>query len=168
MTFLETQRLILRQVRPEDADVMFDYRSNEICARYQRDQVKDLEGIRALVEKRREDMLTTQANALIAVALKGSGEMVGEIVVMPNEGCISLGYTFSYRHHRKGYAYEALSALTDLLHEQTPDWEFISFVEPENVASIGLLKKLGYEDLGYIEKLESLAFGKWLGEDPLR
>ncbi len=167
MTFLETDRLLLRQVRPEDANVMFDYRNNETCAKYQRDQTKDLEGIRRLVEKRCDDVLSINANTLIAVALKETGEMVGEIVVMPNDGCISLGYTFCYRHHRKGYAFEALSALTDSLHVQYPGWEFISFVEPENKASIGLLEKLGYENLGYIERLDSYAFGKWTGENPL-
>lgn len=167
MTFLETERLVLRQIKPEDAQIMYDYRNNEICAKYQRGQTKDWEGIVQLVEKRQKDILSTDAPAMVAVALKQTDEMVGEIVVMPNDGAISLGYTFSYRHHRKGYAYESLSALTGLLHGRYPEWEFISFVEPENAASIALLKKLGYEDLGYIPKLKSQAFGKWLGENPL-
>ena len=38
MIFLETERLLLRNTRPEDAKVMFDYRNNELCARYQRGQ----------------------------------------------------------------------------------------------------------------------------------
>ena len=32
---------------------------------------------------------------MVAVALKDTDEMVGEIVVMPEDGTISLGYTFS-------------------------------------------------------------------------
>jgi RimJ/RimL family protein N-acetyltransferase len=88
--------------------------------------------------------------------------MVGEIVVMPKDGAISLGYTFSYRHHRKGYAYEALSALIEVLHERFPEWEFICFTEPENEASMALLRKLGYKDLGYSEKKTSQVFGKFL------
>lgn len=167
MTFLETDRLRLRQVRIEDVPIMFDYRNNEICARYQRGQTKDLDGIRDLVQRRLNDALGVEANCLIAVALKETDEMIGEIVVMPNDDCFSLGYTFSYRHHRKGYAFEALSALTDLLHERYPDWEFISFTDPENVPSMNLLKKLGYKDLGYVPQLTSQAFGKWTKENPL-
>ncbi len=167
MTFLETERLILRQVREEDAPIIFDYRNNERCARYQRGQTKDWEGIVELLRKRRDDFLSVENNAMVAVALKETGELVGEIVVMPNDGAISLGYTFSYRHHRKGYAFEALSALTEHLHERYPQWEFISFVEPENEASMALLRKLGYQDLGYIAKIDSNVFGKWLGENPL-
>ncbi len=167
MTFMETQRLVLRQLTSPDAGIMFDYRNNEQCAKYQRDQVKDRDRICALVQRHSQDILSVEANSIVAVAMKDTGEMVGEIVVMPNDGCISLGYTFSYRHHRKGYAYEALFALTEYLHETYPEWEFISFVEPENIASRKLLEKLGYQDMGYIPKLTSHAYGKWLGENPL-
>ena len=165
MIFLESERLILRYVLPEDAAVMFDYRNNEICARYQRGQTKDLPGIKELVAQRAGDTLTDEDNSLVAVTLKDTGEMVGEIVVMPNDGCFTLGYTFSYRHHRKGYAFEALTALTELLHEQYPEMEFISFTDPENMPSRKLLEKLGYTDLGYVEKITSNVYGKWLKED---
>ena len=162
MVFLETQRLTLRNVAPRDADVMFDYRNHEACARYQRGQTKDYAGIRELIEKRKGDLLSTENPALIAVSLRDTDEQIGEIVVMPNEDTFSLGYTFSYRHHRRGYAFEALAALTELLHGRYPTWEFISFTHPDNQASRGLLLKLGYRDLGYIPSMESQAFGKWI------
>ena len=164
MIFLETKRLLLRNICPEDAAIMFDYRNNEICARYQRGQTKDLPGIKVLTERRRHDTLTTTDNAMVAVALKETNEMVGEIVVMPNDDCFSLGYTFHYAHHRNGYAFEALSCLIEYLHALQPDWEFISFTETENVPSQKLLLKLGYTDMGYIEKLDSQMYGKYLKE----
>lgn len=106
----------------EDAPVMFDYRNNEICAWYQRGQTKDYYGVGTLIQRRKDDMLGTDDNCLIAVARKNTGEMIGEIVVMPNDDCFSLGYTFSYRHHRKRYAFEALPALIDSLHKRFPEW----------------------------------------------
>ncbi len=163
MIILETERLILRTLKPSDAEVMYDYRNDVRCAKYQRGQTKDLPGIRALVEKRKNDVVGVDTPFIVAVALKDN-TMIGEIVVMPNDSAISLGYTFHYAHHRKGYAYEALSALITMLHEKFPEWEFISFTEPENVASMNLLKKLGYRDLGYAPKVESQVFGKWLIE----
>lgn len=161
MIFLETQRLYLRNVTPKDAVIMHDYRNNEICARYQRGQTKDLAGIKVLIEKRKDDAISADAPFLVAVALKDTDEMVGEIVVMPNEETFSLGYTFSHNHHRKGYAFEALSLLIELLHERYPDWEFISFADPENIPSMALLKKLGYRDMGYLPSRTSQVFGKW-------
>lgn len=161
MTFIETDRLVLRNVAAKDADIMHDYRNNEICAQYQRGQTRDHAGIIELVEKRKNDVLSIDAPCFVAVALKETDEMVGEIVVMPNEGTLSLGYTFSYKHHRKGYAFEALSALTDLLHARYPQWDFICFTEKENTASMNLLKKLGFQDMGYAVSIESQVFGKW-------
>lgn len=161
MIFAETDRLLLRNVAGTDADIIYDYRNNEICARYQRGQTKDYDGIVALVERRMNDVMSVDAPFMVAVALKDTDEMVGEIVVMPADGTISLGYTFSYKHHRKGYAFEALSALIDRLHESYPEWDFISFTEPENVPSMALLKKLGYRDMGYIPAKNSQVFGKW-------
>ena len=161
MIFMETQRLRLRNVAPKDAEIMFDYRNNPICAQYQRDQTKDRGGIVSLVERRKNDTLSVEAPCMIAVALKETDEMIGEIVVMPNEGTISLGYTFSYKYHRKGYAFEALTALIDRLHERYPEWDFISFTHRENQPSMALLKKLGYRDLGYLKSKESQVFGKW-------
>ncbi len=162
MTFMETERLRLRSPAAKDAEIMFDYRNNELCARYQRGQTRDFAGISALLCRHRDDTLSVDADTLVAVALKDSDEMVGEIVVMPRDGAISLGYTFSYRHHRKGFAFEALCALIAALHEAYPDWEFISFTEQENFPSMALLKKLGYQDLGYLPSMESHAFGKWV------
>ena len=161
MIFMETNRLILRNVAANDAVIMHDYRNNEICARYQRGQTKDYDGIVALVERRKDDVMSVDAPFMAAVALKETDEMVGEIVVMPKDGTISLGYTFSYKHHRKGYAFEALTALINMLHKQYPEWDFISFTEPENEPSMALLKKLGYKDMGYVPSMESQVFGKW-------
>ena len=158
---METARLILRNVAAKDVEIIYDYRNNEVCARYQRGQTKDYDGIVALVEHRKDDVVSVESPFMVAVAFKETDEMVGEIVVMPNDGTISLGYTFSYKHHRKGYAFEALSALINMLHEQYPEWDFISFTEPENKPSMALLKKLGYKDMGYIPSMTSQVFGKW-------
>jgi len=161
MILIETDRLILRNVAAKDADIMYDYRNHEICARYQRGQTKDNEGIIQLVEHRKNDVISVDAPFMAAVALKETDEMVGEIVVMPNDGTISMGYTFSYKHHRKGYAFESLSALISMLHARYPEWDFICFTERSNTPSMALLKKLGYKDMGYIPSMESQVFGKW-------
>ena len=161
MIFLETKRLVLRNVAAKDADTIFDYRNNDLCARYQRGQTKSYEGICQLLEAHPAAALGADAPCLVAVALRDTDELVGEIVVMPSENTFSLGYTFHYAHHRKGYAFEALSSLMGLLHKQFPDWEFICFTDPANEASMALLKKLGYRDMGYLPHRDSQVFGKW-------
>ncbi len=165
MVFLETRRLRLRNVEPKDAKEIFDYRNHELCAKYQRDQTKDFAGIVDLVQKRKNDTLTTEDTAMIAVAWKDTDAIIGEIVVMPNMGTVSLGYTFSYKIHRQGCAFEALTALTQMLHGQFPEWDFVCFTEVGNAPSRNLLKKLGFTDCGYLPAKDSRVFGKWLRED---
>lgn len=167
MTFLETSRLRLRNVDAKDVAQMVDYRNNEQCSKYQRGQAKDYDSIVALVERRKGDVLNVESPSMISVALRKTDVMIGEIVVMPNEGTISLGYTFSYTIHRNGYAYEALSSLIAYFHAHYPQWDFICFTDRENIPSMNLLKKLGYADLGYLPSKNSQVFGKWLRQDTL-
>ena len=165
MIILETGRLRLRNVKAEDAAEMYDYRNNPICSKYQRGQTKDMDGIKALIEDHGSDVLSAERPCLLAVESKDTGETVGEIVVMPNEETFSFGYTFSYKHHRKGYAFESLFALADLLHKRYPKWEFICFTDEANVPSRALLEKLGFRDLGYLESKDSQIYGKWITEE---
>ncbi len=161
MIQIETERLVLRNVLPGDEAVIFDYRNNELCSKYQRGQVTDYEGICSLVDKHKEDYLTTDEPFMVAMTLRNSGHMIGEAMVMPGGGTFSIGYTVHYDYHRKGYAFEVLTAIINLLHQNSPDWDFISFTEPENKASIALLTKLGYKNMGYLPKRNSYVFGKW-------
>lgn len=165
MTFLETERLRLRNMNEKDVDEMFDYRNNEICGKYQRNQEKNYEKLIELVKNKTSDILNVETSTWLAVALKDTDGLIGEIMVMPNEGTISNGYTFSYKIHRQGYAYEALSTLLEYLHTHYPEWDYISFTEVDNEPSKALLKKLGYIDLGYLPSKNSQVFGKWLRPD---
>lgn len=162
MIFIETKRLLLRNVKPGDVQTIYDYRSNEVCARYQRSQVQDYEGIAAMIERSKQDDISVDHAFMMAVVLKKTYKMVGEIVVMPNDGTVSLGCTFAYQYHRNGYAFESLNALMELFHERYPQWDFVVFIDPENKPSIGLVRKLGFEEMGYLPSMQSYVFGKWL------
>ncbi len=165
MTLLQTDRLILRNLTEADAAVMFEYRNDPRCARYQRGQNKARNQIEALIKRRKNDVISADHGCMMGLALKDTGELVGEMVVMPAGNSFSLGYTVHYRHHRKGYASEALNALIDHLHEQFPQWEILCFVDPQNEASRGLLRKLRFEEVGYLPAMESVLFGKWVNPE---
>lgn len=162
MIELQTERLHLRNVRAEDLACMYAYRNSELCLRYQRGQNREKQKIADLIDRRKDDAIGVEAPFMLAVALRENDEMVGEIVVIPKEGTITVGYSFHPAHHQKGYAFEALSFLIDQLHDAYPDWEFISFTDPVNEPSMSLLKKLGYADMGYLASKDSRVFGKWL------
>lgn len=55
MILIETARLFLRNVAAKDAETIYDYRNNEICAMYQRGQIKDL------VDHHKDDEISVDA-----------------------------------------------------------------------------------------------------------
>ncbi len=162
MINIETDRLLLRNVAERDVMTIHEYRNSEKCSRYQRWQTKDYAGIRRLVSEHSHDELSGEGDSFIAIALKSTDEIIGEVIVMPREGTFSLGFTLHFDYHRRGFAFEALSVITELLHRSYPDFEFISFVDPSNDASRALHLKLGYECFGYLGSKSSLVFGKWV------
>lgn len=162
MIFLETDRLYIRNLMEKDVDIMFDYRNNENCSKYQRNQTKDKEALKKLIDERKHGNLSLNESVILALALKDTDEMIGEVVVMPKGSTISFGYTISYKYHRQGFAYEALSKLIDFLHKNHPEYEFICLVDPKNIPSIELLKKLGYIYLGYESEINSQMYGMYV------
>lgn len=62
MILIETARLFLRNVAAKDAETIYDYRNNEICAMYQCGQIKDLlDGIEDLVDHHKDDEISVDA-----------------------------------------------------------------------------------------------------------
>jgi len=89
MMNIETERLRIRNLIQADAEEMFDYRNNPICARYQRGQTKDLEDIKQLIAQHQDDVVNLDEPFIFAIALKDNDELIGEVVVMPNDHVIS-------------------------------------------------------------------------------
>lgn len=163
MIQFETARLRLRCFDIKDLDGLFVYRNDERCARFQRWDPKDTqrEALAEMIRKSTACSLQKIGKQQFAIALKADDALVGDVTVFLEDPTITLGYTVSPEHQRQGYAFELLSALTERLHEWYPKRELICLVEPENIASCGLLKKLGFEDLGYAEKISSHIYGRW-------
>lgn len=156
--YLETNRLFLRNFCLEDLDALTDYRSNPLCSRYQRGQFTDRENLRRFIEKTQHDTLFSKGAKRLAAALRETGEIVGDVAVFIEPPTITIGYTVSYRYHRRGFAFELLSELTAALHERYPQEEIVCCTDRENEASIGLLTKLGFKNEGYSKEIDSLIF----------
>lgn len=160
--FLETERLILRNFRATDLDPLLDYRNDVRCIQFQRGQLHDRERLSALIERRKYDDLLSETKKQLAIADKTTDQLVGEVTIfLDDPDTVVTGYTISYKHHRKGYAFEMLSAILEILHETYPQKKFVCYVEPENIASMSLLKKLGFAELGWDEEEQARVFGKW-------
>ena len=160
MIFLTGERIVIRSVLQKDADSMFFYRNDPVCSKYQRGQLKKKEEISALIARMEGRALFSAKRILLAIADKESSDIIGELSVLYDNGCVTLGYTIAPDKQRQGYAYEAISLFLDAHFKRFPIVCVICRVLPENEASIALLRKLGFDNCGYSNESDSLIFKK--------
>ena len=110
---LETERLVLRKLKIEDADSMYIYASNDDVTKYvlwdshtSPEQTKQF--LQFMIDK------YEQENYAWAVTLKDSDEFIGTIdyvMLDHNERIGEIGYALSHLYWGKGYMSEAAKAV---------------------------------------------------------
>lgn len=154
---LETKRLKLRNFKDTDIYELFDYRNNQLCAKYQRYDDKSEKALSEFIKRNKDQHFLSETEQHYAITLK-TGELIGDVAIYFKKETITLGYTISYKHHRKGYAFEILSALVKSLHYKYLEYEIVCLVDEGNIPSMKLLEKLGFINEGYEEKVKSYIF----------
>ena len=149
---LETERLILRRYQSEDAADCFDFMSNaEDCYM---DCCKPFTEMNEEYAQRME--LFRERETQYMIVLKEENKVIGTVNVFPDDSRAvdtrEIGYSISSAYQRKGYAFEVLSALIDLLQNELKFDLLVAGVLEENIASIRLLKKLGFDKEGMRRK----------------
>ena len=149
---LETERLLLRRYNPEDAKQCFAFLSNE------QDAYMDCsKAFHEMGTEHQELMdLFAQRETQYMIVLKESDEVIGTVNVFADDSravdAMEIGYSIAHTHQRKGYAYEALSALLGLLQDELRLEMVTAGILPENTASEKLLQKLGFQREGLRHK----------------
>ena len=121
---LETKRLKLRNFKDTDIYELFDYRNNQICAKYQRYDDKSEKALSEFIKRNKDQHFLSETEQHYAITLK-TDELIGDVAIYFKKETITLGYTISYKHHRKGYAFEILSALVKSLHYKYLEYEIV-------------------------------------------
>ena len=147
MTFiLETERLALREWRPEDAEALFVMAGDAEVMRYVGDgKTWPLERVREWIGRLNESY-RTRGFSRWAVVEKASGEAVGScgFAPLPWSGEIDFGYMFRRDRWGRGYASEITPAALSYGFERYGFVEVVASIAPENDASRGVLTKLGF------------------------
>lgn len=158
--YLATDRLFLRNLLEADCDTIFDYRNNKQCYQYQRWDDSSYEAVQAYIARHSSDtFLSVKEEQHYAISDKGNA-LIGELAYFHNEedNCITLGITISYRHQRKGYAFETLSRVIEEIRKVYPQLDIVGLIDRENAASIGLFEKLGFFRECYAESVSSYVY----------
>ena len=164
---LQTQRLVIKPIELCDAHAMFTYRSDETVQRYQfwrprtQDEVEDF--IRTV-----NDLAFDAENTWyqLGIYIRQPRELIGDLGLHfsgPQNAQVEIGFTIAPVQQRKGYAAEAVISTLDYLFARLGKHRVIASVDPNNAASIALLKKLGLRQEAHF--LQSFwADGAWLDD----
>lgn len=140
---LETDRLILRQFKEEDAHAFFELNSDPEVIRYTGDEAfENLQAARAFIlayEPYKRDGFGRWA-----VELKATNEFVGFCGLrLLESGEVDLGFRFHRKHWGQGYATESAKACLSYGFNKLNLKRIIGRAALENKASIAVLEKIG-------------------------
>ncbi|MCH7323748.1 GNAT family N-acetyltransferase [Solibacillus sp. MA9] len=151
---LETERLILRQLKIEDAQAMYIYASNDDVTKYvlwdshtSSEQTKQF--LQFMIDK------YEQENYAWAVTLKDSDEFIGTIdYVMFNkeERIGEIGYAVSHLYWGKGYMSEAAQAIVHYGFAKLNLERIQARCFAENIGSERVMQKIGMVYEGTMRK----------------
>lgn len=152
---LHTERLVLRKLRPSDAERMFAMRSDPQVMRYvnrpMATSVDDAVALIALINAR----ITAQEAIHWALTRKGEDTFIGLIGfwrLVKEHHYAELGYTLMQEAWGKGYASEAIASVVDLGFSTLGFHRVEAITRPANTASMRVLEKNGFVREGQLRE----------------
>lgn len=155
--YIETKRLLLRELFPSDDLKMFELDSNPEVHRYVgKKPVTDIEQVRAIINNIRQQYIDNGVGRW-AVILKETNEFIGwaglklEKDVNGHEKFYDLGYRFIQEHWGKGYATEAAEAFLHYGFNRLELETINAWADSGNQGSRNVLEKLGFQYVNTFE-----------------
>lgn len=164
---LQTPRLCLDALRPDDAAVLFGYRADPVVSRYQGWCPASVAEAREFIERQAGTSLAMPDSWVQrAIRLRDSSELIGDLgihVPADAEGSVEFGITIAPVWQGCGYAAEALREVFGLLFGLLGHRRIHASVDPRNAASLAMLRSLGMRQEAHHR--ESLRFhGEWVDD----
>lgn len=163
---LNTQRLYLRNLRPDDVQALYICRNDPECSQYQRYDDTSLPCLQNFVATYAHCVFpSTEEEQHYAVVSRSDNKIAGDISIFfsDRDHCFTLGITIFPQYQQKGFAYELLSAVLVQLQTHYPQFEVVALIEKENKKSKALFQKLGFAEECYAPSIESYVFTKSWG-----
>ena len=142
MDTIETDRLVLRNFRTEDAADLYAYLREPRASCFLSLKLEDIGAARAEAEER------SRSDEHIAVCLKTSGRLIGDLFAVPEDDTVSVGWNFNADFGGQGFAFEAARALFAHLFAAGGARRLYAYVEDHNTASRRLCERLGMRQEG--------------------
>ncbi|NQX46933.1 GNAT family N-acetyltransferase [Paenibacillus tritici] len=133
-----TDRLIIRNFRETDAPGMLEYLANPRVNCFLSERISTLDEAVATANTKSQD------DSHLAVCLKDTGSIIGELFCMKEEpDTYSVGWHLNPKYEGSGYASESARALLQYLFITQEARRIYAYVEDDNSKSQKLCEKLG-------------------------
>ena len=146
MQVLETERLILRRITPDDAAFILELLNEAAFLRFIGDKgVRSIEDAEQYILKGPVESYERLGFGLYLVALKSSGVPIGICGLVKRDTLedVDIGFAFLSDYRRNGYAFESAAAVKDYGQKVLGLGRLLAITQPENVGSIRVLEKIG-------------------------
>ncbi|MDB5072754.1 MAG: N-acetyltransferase [Candidatus Eremiobacteraeota bacterium] len=155
---------VLCELRLDDAEAMFAYRSDPDVARYQCWEPESPDEVRSFIDGvLKSDAFVPGTWYQLGIALRSSGELIGDcgVRVLPDDPRqAEFGITVAPAYQGRGHASQALRALLTVLFDDLGKHRVYGSVDPRNAASIALMLRAGFRQEAHLR--ESIWFkGEW-------
>lgn len=153
MTVLETERLTLRRLSPDDAEFILDLLNQPSFLRYIGDKgVRNTEEAINYIQTGPVASYEEHGFGLYLVQLKQTGASIGICGLLKRETLsdVDIGFAFLPAYWSRGYALEAAEAVMKYGKEKFGLQRIVAITSLENESSIKLLEKLGMKFEGLI------------------
>jgi RimJ/RimL family protein N-acetyltransferase len=144
---IQSDRLILRPIKAEDAEFIFGYRANAIINQFQGWIPETIADV--------HDFILNKVSAVIdqpdtwfqlVIIKKDNDKLIGDIGIHFLESDslqVEIGITLDCIQHGRGFATEALGETLNFLFQKLNKHRVIASIDPRNEKSIKLVERLG-------------------------
>jgi len=143
---METERLLLRKLTPQDLDALVEIYGDALAMRYF-EKVYTRDEIRERFLNRNLACYSDPGHGMYAVERKQNGEFLGlagpNLEEVDGERYIEVGYSFKPAAWGNGYATEAAAACMRYAFERLGAQRVVSFIDPGNQPSQRVAERNG-------------------------
>ena len=163
---INTERLRLRSVRLDDAEVIFKYRSDSITNQYQGWIPESLNDVHSFINKVSPEINIVDTWYQFVIIKKENNELIGDIGIHfldSDKKQVEIGCTLDKNQQGKGYATEALKETMNYLFNKLNKRRVIGSIDPKNMKSIELVERLGFRKEAHFRE-SILINGEWVDD----
>ncbi|MBR1623039.1 MAG: GNAT family N-acetyltransferase [Pseudobutyrivibrio sp.] len=148
-----TNRCVIREYCPGDLEDLFELYSKEHMTDFM-EPLFDYEEEKAYEENYIEYIYKLYGFGMWLIFDRLTGKLIGRAGIEVRESCdrenqAELGFAIASERWRQGLAFEVCSQIIEIAGKEYNLTSLIARCDPDNVASKGLLKKLGFTQVGY-------------------